>query len=181
MESLIPLLIGIIVLLIVLGAIGFVLQQKALTGKQNDTDDTTSSSDDYPYCKKQYILSPAEYSFYKALLLQLPDDRIVMAKMRLADIIDIEKGLEKSRRSSAWNRIKSKHVDFVILDKKTCTVQSIIELDDTSHQKASAQKNDEFKNKACAAVGISLHRITAKRGYTTEDLDPLVHLVHPNS
>ncbi len=174
MDSNLLYFFGIVLGIVILAAIAVALKNAENNTEDSDEKDNNDDTEIYPYTKKQYILSPAEYSFYKALILHMPEQLIIMAKMRVADIIDIEKGLDKSQRSSAWNRIKSKHFDFVILDKKTCTVQSIIELDDSTHNSKKAEKNDTLKNKACEAAGITMHRIPVKRGYTASDLCALI-------
>ena len=67
------------------------------------------------YVTRDVLLTPSELSFYHVLRSSLPAETyLICPKVRLADIVDVDKGLDKSRRRSAVNRITSKHVDFVL-------------------------------------------------------------------
>ena len=46
----------------------------------------------------------------------------------------------------------------------------VIELDDSSHKKSSATKNDRFKDELFANVGLRCVRITAARAYNIEEV-----------
>lgn len=98
-------------------------------------------------------------NFYKQLL-PITDslNLTIFTKVRLADIITIKKGVSKSEWQSAFNRIQSKHFDFVIVQSQTLDVVCVIELDDKSHDREKAVKNDTFKNKTLETVKIPLIR-----------------------
>ncbi len=155
---------GVLIFIIILGVAAAVLSRE----ETNVASESTTEL--YPYTLKKYILTRAEYSFYKVLILHLPDHLSVFVKIRLGDLFDIESGLDKSTRARAWNKISSKHFDFVLIDKKACTVQSVIELDDNSHASKKAQTTDHFKDEACKAANLTLHRISVKTGYTADDI-----------
>lgn len=75
------------------------------------------SSDAFPYQSKISLCSPAERSFLGVLDQLLSEKYRVFLKVRLADLIEIQKGVTKSARQNALNRIIRKHVDFVVCDK----------------------------------------------------------------
>ena len=94
----------------------------------------------------------------------------ILGKIRLGDIIRPRKGLSNSARTSAFNRISGKHVDFVLCDLKTLEVLVVIELDDSSHGEASREKRDEFLDKALAAAGVHIVHIAAQRSYVPAEI-----------
>ena len=77
-----------------------------------------------------------------------------LAKIRLADIVRVQRGLSAQRRSAAFNRISSKHADFVLCDSKTFRVVGVIELDDKSHREETRQRRDQFFDAALAAASL---------------------------
>ncbi len=171
MTNLILITIMVIIILI-LGAAIAVMNAK-LNQQDTKEDDEDKPSESHPYSLKKFILTPAEYSFYKVLIMHLPENLSVLIKIRLADILEVSKEVDRSERRTAQNKINSKHFDFIIVDKKTCTVQSVIELDDSSHTSKKAQSSDQFKNEACKASTLTIHRVPAKRGYSADDINPL--------
>lgn len=112
----------------------------------------------YPY-EKAKVLTNNEIAFYKQLL-PIADslNLTIFPKVRIADILSIKKGTAKSEWQSAFNRIQSKHVDFVIVKRLTLDTVCVIELDDSSHDKQSAVKNDTFKNEAFKKVSLPIIR-----------------------
>ena len=90
----------------------------------------------------------------------------IFGKMRLADIVSVtEKGNEYMKY---FGKIKSKHIDFVLLDNKTMQPKLLIELDDASHDNAKRKERDEFLNKLCETVKLPILHI---RGYEIEQLE----------
>ncbi len=102
------------------------------------------SSKAFPYQSKNSLCSPAERSFLGVLDQLFADKYRVILKVRLADLLEIPKGVSKSLRQSALNRISSKHVDFVVCNKNDLSILGVIELDDQSHKSAKRQKRDGF-------------------------------------
>ena len=107
-----------------------------------------------PYEMNETILTERERSFYR--ILRPIADKLelqICPKVRVADIVSIKKG---TRDWQKWfNKIRSKHVDFLLCDYDMNTVL-IIELDDRSHETERAKKNDALKN---AIFGNKLVRI----------------------
>lgn len=114
-----------------------------------------------------YLMTSSELMFFKRLTEYIRDtDYIVCPKVRLGDIIDIEK-----RR---WHRIWSfigrpwqvswkldrSHIDFVLIDSNTSMIKCGIELDDPSHNTRESRYHDRVKNEAFERVGLKLHRFT---------------------
>jgi very-short-patch-repair endonuclease len=75
-----------------------------------------------------------------------------------------------SARTSALNRITSKHVDFALCDLRTLQVVGVIELDDSSHSEDRRQRRDKFVDAALSSAGVPFVRIPAQRGYTPSEI-----------
>jgi hypothetical protein len=65
---------------------------------------------------------------------------LVFAKVRLADLLYLPKGTQG--RQAAFNRIQSKHVDFLLCSKDAVRPLLAIELDDSSHGEQSRITRD---------------------------------------
>ena len=125
---------------------------------------------DSPYEAKGNLLTPAELKFLGVLDQVVGSHYRIMAQVRLADIIKVKKGLDKSTRSSAFNRIKAKHLDFVACDPSDVSVKFAIELDDSSHKEAKRMERDAFLNDAMQSAGIPLYRFAVKREYDPREI-----------
>lgn len=107
-----------------------------------------------PYELNETILTERERSFYR-ILKPIADclELQICPKVRVADIVSIKKGTKDWQK---WfNKIRSKHVDFLLCDYDM-NIVLIIELDDSSHETERAKKNDALKN---AIFGDRLVRI----------------------
>lgn len=125
---------------------------------------------DYQYEKIPYLMTPAERSFFGVLDKAVDGKYRIFTKVRLADVIKVKSGLDKSSRQSAFNLIRSKHIDFVLCDPKTMSIVSAVELDDRSHSKPDRRARDDFFNKALSSAGIRLFRFPVKKGYTISEV-----------
>ncbi len=99
----------------------------------------------FPYELNETILTERERSFYR--ILKPIADKLelqICPKVRVADIVSIKKGTKDWQK---WfNKIRSKHVDFLLCDYDM-NIVLMVELDDSSHNSERAKKNDEFKNR----------------------------------
>ena len=128
-----------------------------------------------PYQRKDYLLSKAERSFFGVLQKAVADRYLVFAKVRLADLVFIPRGTEK--RQSFFNRIQSKHLDFVLCDHDAVRPLLAIELDDSSHQRADRKQRDQFVDSALAAAGLPIRHVPARSSYNVEELAGLIRQV----
>jgi very-short-patch-repair endonuclease len=119
---------------------------------------------DHKYRKKP-LVSEGELAFLKVLMDAANDEQLVFAKVRVADIVTPARGMNKSEWQKAFNRISSKHVDFLLCRRDSFEVLAAIELDDKSHGRRQTQDRDAFLNQALAGAGMPLIRFRAKAAY----------------
>lgn len=135
--------------------------------------------DSLPYIRRRYFFSAAERSFYE-ILKRLTTGYTVFAKVRLADLISISKGADSWQ--AHFNRIQSKHIDFVVCDRDLAPILAI-ELDDSSHEREDRRVRDEFVNAALAAAALPILHFQAKRAYVLDEIrreiDAHLHMESP--
>lgn len=135
-----------------------------------------------PYVRNEPFLTTHEARYYRVLreVLRHPtdphgaDQAIVLIKVRVADIVKVKSGIERSENNSAFNRIKSKHVDFVLLDPAELEVLCVIELDDASHNAKKVQERDALVDAVYGAAGVPILHVPAKRSYVKEDVARMI-------
>jgi uncharacterized protein DUF2726 len=119
-----------------------------------------------PYFRRGFLLSKAEQSFFE-ILRNVALDHIVFAKVRLADLVEAD---ERHRSWQAnFNRVRSKHIDFVICDLLFRPVVAV-ELDDKSHLLPHRRERDEVVDRLFAAVDLPLARFSVRSRYNPDEV-----------
>ena len=134
---------------------------------------------DLPYVAAPALLTAAERAFYLALRQAAGADFQVFAKVRLGDLINVERGVRGKRRLSAQGRIGSKHADFVLCNPRDFTVSLVVELDDKSHQRADRQERDRFFDAALRVADVPVLRVPARRSYPPAELRQQIEALAP--
>lgn len=127
-------------------------------------------SSDTGYRLNGPLFSPAERSFLGVLIQAVPEENMVLGKVRVADVISPKKGLSRPKWQSAFNRISAKHFDYVVCDRDTLRVVSAIELNDKSHKGKRRADRDAFLRGACASAGLRLFEFDAKPSYSVVEV-----------
>ncbi|MBW2406216.1 MAG: DUF2726 domain-containing protein [Deltaproteobacteria bacterium] len=125
---------------------------------------------DFPYQSKDVLCSPAERSFLCAMDEIVGKNYRIFAKVRLADIIEVQKGVSASLRQRAFNRIAGKQIDFVVCNATDLSILGAIELDDKTHRGKGRQERDRFLDKTLEAAGVPVLRIKAQSAYSIEEI-----------
>ena len=106
--------------------------------------------------RKKYLLTKNEYSFYQKIKPIIQEKNLrVLCKIRLADLIEPEPNKNQKEWYAAFNRIKSKHIDFAIATENMKVIV-LVELQDNTHQKSDRKERDEFVNTAVTSAGYKL-------------------------
>ena len=126
-----------------------------------------------PFRSCESILTAAEQSFFQVLRRSLPEEQIACPKVSLKDLFVVS--TNDARQRVHWrNRIDQKHIDFLVCDARTLEPLAGIELDDSSHARASRQQRDDFVNRVFGASQLPLLRIPVRQGYTPTELSQLL-------
>ncbi|MEZ5943722.1 MAG: DUF2726 domain-containing protein [Planctomycetaceae bacterium] len=131
-------------------------------------DEEASEVPSLPYEQNPEFLTKAERSFFGVLQQAVAGRYHIFVKVRLADLLTVRSGAEKWQ--SHFNRIQSKHIDFVLCDMEQIAPLLAVELDDKSHQRRKRQQRDAFLEEALAAANFSLLRIPVRTSYNVGQL-----------
>jgi len=111
------------------------------------------------YKKRVSLLTNAERSFYGVLLSVVPvNDYDIFCKVRLLDIVYPDR-----KGYAHLNRVKSKHIDFLLCRKNDLSPALAIELDDFSH--IGRESRDCFKDEVMKLAGVPLVRFKVRAAY----------------
>lgn len=127
---------------------------------------------DTHYESRNTLHTPAEQTFHNALQRVVDGDQYqINGKTRLADLIQVRGSQVTPGWQSAFNRIKSKHVDFVIIEKGSSRILGVIELDDSSHNRSDRIERDQFVDKILKQAGIPILHVPWCRNYPLLELE----------
>jgi len=181
MESFI---IPIVIIAMIYGVVSALLDGpgKKRKGSGKKPRKQQGRSDARDYVPAGPLLSPAELNFYRLLckVVKNPNDpgaevqAIVMAKVRVWDLVKVRKGLSHSARHAAQNRIRAKHADFVLCDPASLRPFCVIELDDRSHRSEKARRRDALVDSIYAAVGLPILHVDCRRGYSMQEVGGMI-------
>ncbi len=132
------------------------------------------------YKKIDRLFTKAERSFLGVRNQAVGNQFQIMGKVRLSDVIKPAGTKDRSGWRSAFNRITSKHLDFVMCDPADLSIKFAIELDDASHQRSDRKARDQFLNEAMVSAGVPLYRFSAKRAYSIAEIRSVLDLSAPD-
>src|SRR5439155_23580098 len=102
---------------------------------------------------RESLLSPAELDFYNVLKMATRDQFVILLKVGLSDLCEVT---DRHVNQAAFNRVQSKHVDFVLCDRVTFAPVVAIELDDSTHYRRERADRDAFVNQLFRGIGVAL-------------------------
>jgi hypothetical protein len=120
-----------------------------------------------PFSRRPFLLSRAEKYFY-GILRRIVVPHTVHAKVRLADLVVVD---ERHRLWRAnFNRVCSKHIDFVICDAAVSPIIAV-ELDDLSHQRPDRQARDRDVDQILKIASLPILRVPVQRSYDEDVIE----------
>ena len=123
----------------------------------------------YPYEANEYFFTKPEGIFYWNLMKAVGDTYIIFGQVRIADVLRVS-GYQRSRSFlSHFNKISSKHFDYILCDKKLRIIAAI-ELDDSSHERKDRRKRDSFIEAICRVANLPLIRFKLRGSYSIKAL-----------
>lgn len=124
----------------------------------------------YVYNIKKNPMTEIEQKFIKSLqLITNKYNLYIVPQVQLQSIFKI---IDKKDISS-FNKIKSKSVDFAIVDKDY-NFKMFIELDDYTHNRQNRIKRDIFVNNLFNMYNLNLKRIKVQNNYNLEELENMI-------
>ena len=166
MIEIIFILISIIVILLGIG-IPLILKKYTYI-EESEEQDSKEQEQKLPYHFK-YLLTKNEWDFYKKM--KVVADRYnlhIIAKVRLADLVEVDNYLTGNAFNKYFWKIQAKHVDFVLCNPENLAVIAILELEDGSHNTAERAKRDNFVDKVLKKCGYKI--IHTYNGSNIEDV-----------
>ena len=81
----------------------------------------------------------------------------VLAKIRVADLVEVDGSVNKSEWQKYFNKINKKHIDFALANPANLRIELLIELDDNSHNNAQIER-DKFVEELYKKTGYPFLR-----------------------
>lgn len=129
-----------------------------------------NSGGEYAYTAADTLLTHGELAFHKVLKTVTPPRVCINSKVRLADIIQVPQATSRPRWAAAFNKIVSKHVDFVLCDSDSLKILCVIELHDKSHNTQKRAVRDTFVRQAMASASVPYIEVKASAAYNASEL-----------
>ena len=162
----------IITILIIVFIIIIIIKKKEKNKNNTNINNNEAIISSYKkyYKPKIYITTLNEMKFYNVLLEIAKElDYILFTQVSLYNIISMQDNLDHSTHTKYFNKIASKSIDFVLVDKK-CRIKLCIELDDNSHKKKNRIERDNFINELFKDLEIDLLRYPVYNIYYKDTL-----------
>lgn len=167
-------LISVIMIYIIMGVIAFIIYMINTTNrKENNNNKVEENKNNYNkfYRPKRYLITLNELKFYNILMEIAKElDLVLFSQVSLYNIIEMQKNLDYKTRTIYFNKIASKSIDFVLVDKKDCRIKLCIELDDKTHNQVKRIDRDLFINQLFKELEINLLRYPTYNVYYKETL-----------
>ncbi len=122
------------------------------------------------YQKTSALFTDAEREFLSVLEQAFDQKLKIFGKVRLADIVQVKTGLGRCRWQQAFNKIQSKHVDFVVCDPVDLSILGVVELDDSTHRQSHRKARDEFVDQVLAAAEIPIVHFPVRKSYDPDEI-----------
>jgi hypothetical protein len=94
----------------------------------------------------------------------------VFGKVRVADVASVKATGSRSAWQRAFNRISSKHFDFVMCARDDLSIKAAVELNDRSHGSRKRQERDQFLIELCRSISLPLIIVPAQQSYSVAKL-----------
>ncbi|MGB6230995.1 MAG: DUF2726 domain-containing protein [Litorimonas sp.] len=147
---------------VAVGAIALFALRDMLTGRWRGAPMLFGSASRH-YALVGQITNNSESRFFRSLQSHVPRGMLILIKPRLEDVIEVSR-TAKRRHRALRGRVKSRHLDFLIVDARLRPIAAI-ELDGPSHRRRQTRRTDRFKSRLAASVGLPLYRVPVGMDY----------------
>ena len=168
----------LILIIILLGIIYYIDKKISKTQEIKEVNQEpfyTNGNKNYKYKTyykpKRYLITINELKFYNVLMEIAKElDLVLFSQVSLYNILETRKNLDYKTKTIYFNKIASKTIDFVLVDKKDCRIKLCIELDDYTHNQRKRIERDLFINELFNELEINLLRYPTYNVYYKEKL-----------
>lgn len=133
----------------------------------------------FKYKIQKNFFTQAERAFLEVLEQAMGNDYKIFGKVRVAEIFTPD--VPKKFWWSAFNKINSKHFDYVLCSQDRLDVQCIIELHDGSHNRSDRTERDNFLRKICEDSKIPFLEFTVLPSYNIQSVRKTIEKELENS
>lgn len=165
----------IILILVFLVFYFFFVRNKRFEVEHVDLDNIEIQSGHFPYVKRNYLMTKAEFNFFKVLEQITHDKYYVIPQVALSKLVSVKSG------ESLWktynNKIDRKSVDFVLFSKPYFSPALIIELDDRTHDRYDRKLRDGTVDKIAHEAGIKIVHIKNSYSYDLNQTQSLIDIL----
>lgn len=155
----------IIPILIVLSVVLIKIYQKSKA--QNPLDKITS----WPYGKTTQLLNPLEKTFYQAMCAHLHPELLVLAKVRIENLVYVPPHARLTERLTA--KMTGKYLDFIVCAAADFRPVCAVVFDDAvNDHKRDAEDTMDMK-KILDSAGLAFFHYTPQYQYSREDFAPI--------
>ncbi len=156
----------VFLLIIIVSAFALIKERLLKANRKN------GFSDDVQF-RPRPLLTKAETLFLEALEKVTPPHIRIYTQVPLIALVDVVAD-DFSTRTSNYNRIDRKRVDFVLVDPQTGAVRKVVELDDRSHDRTDRQGRDELVDDVLGRAGIPVVHCKAQAAYNFATLQKTI-------
>ena len=159
-------LLYLLVVVIVFAIVGAIVTASRKNQSQTETKEKPVGPK--KYFLRNFLFDKRELPMYNILRRALGDTYLVLSKVRIEDFVKVNKyGRSRQEAFGLRNRIKSRHVDFLICDKTSRPVMAV-ELDGASHNNPKRRERDERLDKIYKDIGLSVRHIRVGSDFEKE-------------
>lgn len=155
--------IGIVLFILLSGMFFIPFVSKSLKRKKSSSIAGTVAY------KAKNVMTRTEFEIFTALNDELKDEYLLLAQVRLGDLIEVDTTYIKYKSSewySSFNKISAKSCDLVIINKLTGEIKVCIEINDFTHAEPKRINRDVFLKSLFEKLNIPLFFID-KSNYTS--------------
>lgn len=116
-----------------------------------------------PYIKKKYLMTKAEWLFYRQLDRLIKDTFYIVPQVVLGALVEVRKNEYLFKAYN--NKINKKRIDFVIFSKPYFNPILMIELDDITHDRHDRIERDTFVDAVAKCSNLPIVHIKNKDMY----------------
>ena len=150
---------------IVVTAVAYVLENRLRRGKHEPKA---------AFRRKGQLLSPAERAFLSVLEQAIGDQGRVFSMVRVADVLDMDRGVGGGEWHSALQQIQGAHFDFVVCSPDPPDAVGFIDVHGGSHPREAGKQLDPFLAGAWPAASLPLIQLPWQQNYDVSEIRSLV-------